>query len=399
MKILILTVTAGEGHNSTAKGIKSALEGMVCANGDEIEAVVLDTFDYLSPELAKFISEGYLFVTERAKYAYKIGYNLAEKRSKRDKPPFNITSYAMAGDLARYINSYNFDAIVFTHPFAGILLNVMKQSGTVTVPTLGILTDFTFHPYWEDCVANDYVVVPDKLLIPQGLRKGFRESQILPYGIPIKPEFTQKLDKAEARRKLGLDPGKLTLLLMGGSMGYGNMSENLRKIDGCRLERDFQIICVCGNNREMKEEVDSTAKFSSHVILSTGFVNYISDIMDASDCIITKPGGLTTSESLVKGLPMIIVNPIPGQEERNAQFLVNTGCAMVTSKTYPIEECVYQLALSETRISVMKSSIAEIAKPNSTSDVCSFIRDLAMTPATSDQTQEPVDDRIYFDLK
>ncbi len=252
MKILILTVTAGEGHNSTAKGIKSALEGMAAENGDEIEAVVLDTFDYLSPELAKFISEGYLFVTERAKYAYKWGYSLAEKRSKRDKPPFNITSYAMAGDLARYINSYSFDAIVFTHPFAGILLNVLKQSGAVTIPTLGILTDFTFHPYWEDCVKNDYVVVPDRLLIPQGLRKGFRAEQILPFGIPIKPEFVQKIEQGEARRKLGLDPGKLTLLLMGGSMGYGNMSENLRKIDACKLERDFQIICVCGNNREMK---------------------------------------------------------------------------------------------------------------------------------------------------
>ncbi len=399
MKILILTVTAGEGHNSTAKGIKTALEGMACENGEETEAVVLDTFDYLSPELAKFISEGYLFVTERAKYAYKLGYNLAEKRSRKDKPPFNITSYAMAGDLARYINSYSFDAIVFTHPFAGILLNVLKQSGAVTVPTLGILTDFTFHPYWEDCTANDYVVTPDRLLTPQGLRKGFMEKQILPLGIPIKPEFTKKLGKAEARMKLGLSPDKLTLLLMGGSMGYGNMSENLRKLDACRLPRDFQIICVCGNNREMKEEVDAAAKFSEHAILSTGFVDYISDIMDASDCIITKPGGLTTSESLVKGLPMIIVNPIPGQEERNAQFLTNTGCAMTTSKVYPIEECVYQLALSSTRIETMKSSIAEIAKPRSTADVCAFIRTLALTPVTSDQVPAADDERIYFDLK
>ncbi len=399
MKILILTVTAGEGHNSTAKGIRAELERMSAENGDEIEAVVLDTFDYLSPELAKFISEGYLFVTERAKYAYRIGYNLAEKRSRKDKPPFNITSYAMAGDLTRYINSYSFDAIVFTHPFAGILLNVLKKSGAIAVPTLGILTDFTFHPYWEDCTYNDYVVVPDKLLIPQGLRKGFSKSQILPLGIPIKPEFITKLDKTEARRKLGLDPGRLTLLLMGGSMGYGNMSENLRKIDKCSLERDFQIICVCGNNREMKEEVDTVSKFSTHNILSTGFVDYISDIMDASDCIITKPGGLTTSESLVKGLPMIIVNPIPGQEERNAQFLTNTGCAMVASRTCPIEECVYQLALSESRISVMKLSISEIAKPNSTSDVCSFIRNLALTPTTSDQLSEPDDGRIYFDVE
>ncbi len=399
MKILILTVTAGEGHNSTANGIKAELERLAGEKSDEFEAIVLDTFDYLSPELAKFISEGYLFVTERAKYAYKIGYTLAEKRKQKDRPPFNLTSYAMAGDLARYISQCSFDAIVFTHPFAGILLNVMKQSGTITIPTLGILTDFTFHPYWEDCVKNDYVVTPDRLLTPQGLRKGFRESQILPLGIPIKPEFVSSISKPEARRKLGLSPNKLTLLLMGGSMGYGNMSENLLKLDSCSFARDFQVICVCGRNLEMKEEVDEAARSSRHMILSTGFVDYISDIMDASDCIITKPGGLTTSESLVKGLPMIIVNPIPGQEERNAQFLVNAGCAMVTSKTCPLEECVYQLAISDTRISTMKSSIAEIAKPRSTHDVCSFILELALTPSTSDEIEDSGDGRIYFDLK
>lgn len=392
MNFLILSVTAGEGHNSTAKALKTALEAR------DSYCTIVDTFDYVSPELAKIISEGYLLVTERAKYAWKIGYNLAEKR-KQSEHSMNLFKYAMSDDLAKYIKSDTFDAVVFTHPFAGILLDVMKTRRMITNRTVGILTDFTFHPYWEDCTHNDYVVTPDKLLNPQGRRKGFSDEQILPFGIPIKPSFSEKMGKAEAREKLGLNKNLSTFLLMGGSMGYGNISENVKKIDACAMDRDFQLICVCGNNADMKAEVDKIAETSRHRILVTGFVNYISTIMDASDCIISKPGGLTTSESLVKGLPMIIINPIPGQEERNAIFLTNTGCAMSATKTCPIDECIYQLLMSDTRLETMSRSIAEIAKPNSTRDMCEFLLNLAHTPIIEQDGESGGENgRIYFDV-
>lgn len=392
MKFLILSVTAGEGHNSTAKAMKAELEAHDC------ECVIVDTLDYVSPELAKIISEGYLLVTERAKYAYKFGYSLAEKR-RQSEHGIGILKYAMSDDLAQFINAEDYDAIVFTHPFAGILLDVMKTHSMINRRTVGILTDFTFHPYWEDCTHNDYVITPDKLLTPQGIRKGFKKEQILPYGIPIKPSFAEKMSKEEAREKLGLDKDKATFLLMGGSMGYGNIAENVKKIDNVQVDRDFQLICVCGNNAEAKAEVDKYAKTANHKLLVTGFVNYISTIMDASDCIITKPGGLTTSESLVKGLPMIIINPIPGQEERNTQFLTNTGCAMATSKTCPLDECIYQLLMSDTRLETMKTSISEIAKPHSTADMCAFLRELAHTPFVESELGDEKDNgRIYFDV-
>lgn len=395
MNFLVLSVTAGEGHNSTAKALKAELEAL----GSECK--IVDTLDYVSPELARIISEGYLLVTERAKYAYKFGYSLAEKR-RQGEHGIGLLKYAMSDDLAHYINAESFDAIVFTHPFAGILLDVMKTHGMINMYTVGILTDFTFHPYWEDCTHNDYVITPDKLLTPQGIRKGFKSEQILPLGIPIKPSFADKMTKEDAREKLGLDKNKTTFLLMGGSMGYGNISENVKRIDSLEAERDFQLICVCGNNAEAKEEVDEIAKTARHKILVTGFVNYISTIMDASDCIITKPGGLTTSESLVKGLPMIIINPIPGQEERNTQFLTNNGCAMATSKTCPLEECLYQLIMSETRLDTMKTSIGEIAKPTSTKDMCAFLVNLAHTPHIAVEGEHKHDEndngRIYFDV-
>ena len=195
MNFLILSVTAGEGHNSTAKALKTELESL------DSYCSIVDTFDYVSPELAKIISKGYLLVTEKAKYAYKVGYSLAEKRKPNEKS-LNLFKYAMSDELARFINSDAYDAVVFTHPFAGMLLDEMKTKNMIKNRTVGILTDFTFHPYWEDCTHNDYVVTPDKLLNIQGIRKGFKTEQILPLGIPIKPSFSEKLTKEEAREKL-----------------------------------------------------------------------------------------------------------------------------------------------------------------------------------------------------
>lgn len=362
MKVLILSVTAGEGHNSTARAMKAEYErqGHTCT--------ILDTFQYISPALAEFLSEGYLLVTEKAKTAYKVGYRLAEKRKGKARPTTYLVDITMADTIADYVATEVFDFIVFTHPFAGLILDFMKQKRMLSIPTFGILTDFTFHPYWENCTHNDYVFTPAGALLMQARRKGFRDEQILPYGIPINPKFADSFPPEQAREKLGLDPSLSTILLMGGSMGYGNIAETLQKIDSLPME--FQVIAVCGNNAEMKAEVDATP--TTHRVLSTGFVDYVSLLMDASDCIVTKPGGLTTSESLAKGLPMVIVNPIPGQEERNTEFLLNNGAAAAASATCPVEECLYQLFSSPTRMQAMQSCVKALAHPHSTEEVCRF---------------------------
>lgn len=402
MNFLILSVTAGEGHNSTAKALKAELE----AGGNE--CTILDTFKYISPAIAKIISEGYLLVTEKMKGTYKFGYSLAEKRpiaSTMHKlnpnmpamEPMKLVSLSMSDDLEEFIKSDEFDVIIFTHPFSGIMLDILKSKGSITNHTVGILTDFTFHPYWENCTANDYVVTPDRLLMHQARRKGFRDEQVLPLGIPINPKFSSSTEKPKARRKLGLDPEKVTILVMGGSMGYGNIADNVASIDSMPFDRDFQMITVCGNNADAKAEMDEFAKKSKHKILVTGFVDYVSLLMDASDVIITKPGGLTTSESLAKGLPMIIVNPIPGQEERNTEFLLNNGCAMASSKTRTLEECIYQLLTSDVRLNAMRECISTIAKPHSTRDLASFVVDLGHTPIIECAPDKRVKKQIYFD--
>ncbi|MBO5218547.1 MAG: galactosyldiacylglycerol synthase [Clostridia bacterium] len=366
MKALVLSITAGQGHNSTGKALCAYLESIGC------EAEMLDTFNYVNRILGETVSRGYLIAASNAKLAYKGAYRLAEKRkkSRTDVSPTRATGSIMAKKLLKYINNYDPDVIICTHIFAGIIMDVLKAKRETRAKTIGILTDFAFHPYWEEGLNLDYVVTPNELITAQALKKGFTPSQILPIGIPIHPKFARSMPKEEARAELGLDLTKRTVLLMSGSMGYGSIEETVRKLDGVPF--DFQLITVCGNNAEAKAKID--AMQTKKRILNLGYVNYVDKLMDAADCIISKPGGLTTSEAMAKRLPMIIVDPIPGQEDRNTEFLTNNGAAMAVSHTAPLDEVLYQMLADPRRIEVMRAAIDIIRKPNSTRDICEFAK-------------------------
>lgn len=365
MRVLIMSVTAGGGHNSTAAAIEAGLR----AGGAECH--VLDTLKYINSLLDFTVSEGYLFVTKRLKKLYGSSYRAAEKRRSTGDgmSAARLEWSILSRKLRVYLDEYDPDVIVFTHIFVGIMLDHIKEKWGLRAKTVGILTDFAFHPYWEEAKHLDFVVTADKTLDYQAFGKGYKPEQILPLGIPVNPKFAVKHDKTEMRKKLGLDPGKPVVLFMGGSMGYGNMADNVKRLDG--LDRDFQIIAVCGSNKKALETMKAT-EFKKKV-LSFGFVKNVDELMDASDFLITKPGGLTTSEALSKRLPMIIVNPIPGQEDQNTEFLLNNGAAAAVTKGYPLEEAVYNLVTSPERIRNMEDAISILRKPNATNDICRFV--------------------------
>lgn len=369
MKALVLSITAGGGHNATAKAICEYLESIGC------HAEMLDTFEYLNHALGEAVSRGYLLMAKNAKLVYKGGYRLAEKRTKSstEYSPTRTAGKILSKKLAKYIADYDPDVIICTHIFPAIILDVMKKKGKLRAKTIGVLTDFMFHPYWEEGCNLDFVVTPNEQLFSQALKKGFKESQILPMGIPIHPKFSDNSrSKAQARAELGLDINTRTVLLMSGSMGYGNIENTVKALDS--VPYDFQIITVCGNNHVAKVSID--AMKTKKRILNLGFVDYVDKLMDASDCIISKPGGLTTSEAMAKRLPMVIVDPIPGQEDRNTEFLTNNGVAMAVTATTPLDEVIYQLLANPKRVEVMQDAIDLIAKPNSTRDICELAKAL-----------------------
>lgn len=365
MNILILTITAGHGHNQTAKSIAD----YAASHGHN--PLILDALEYINPLLKDSLNKAYLLSTSFSPKAYGKLYTMAEHKETSNSPlaPQNVTSSLLSKKIIKFIKSFNPDAIICTHVFTAKFVSDIKADG-ITAPTFGIVTDFTLHPFWNE-TNIDYYVIPNEFLTYQTVEKGIPEEKILPIGIPITSKFGKKIDKKLTREILGIED-KTTILMMSGSMGYGNIFKQLEAI--CKLPYDFQIITICGNNKRMKNKIDSHS-FSKKVY-NIGFSDKVDVYMDACDFIITKPGGLTVSEALAKEVPMVLTNPIPGQEFRNSEFLVNMGAAMTNSKTYPIEEVVAQILTNPEKLEIMKKGIGLIRKPEASKTLIEFIEKL-----------------------
>ena len=363
MKILVLTLSTGQGHNQTAH----ALSEYFTSRGEE--SVVLDVYKYISPFLSDSVEKGYLVSTSHIPKLYGKLYRFAEKRDDKERTVslYKLFNSVLGIKFAKYVSEYQPDAIITTHVFAALMMSAMEDKLPNAV-TIGVITDFTLHPFWGH-TDLDYYVTASHLLSHACIKKGIDAEKILPFGIPIDPKFSKSVPKTEARRVLGMDDHD-TVMVMMGSMGFGNVTNLVKEIDS--LDLDFQIICVCGKNRRALRKVEAL-KNTKHKIYSYGFVDNVDVMMDASDFIVTKPGGLTTSECMAKGLPMMLINPIPGQEDRNMEFLTNNGLAMNITSTYPLDEAIYQFLSNEKRREMLGDAIKYIGKPESVKTLGEFI--------------------------
>ncbi len=357
-----MSVRAGYGHHSTAMAMIEKFEkyGHTCD--------MLDIFDYINPKLGNTIQDGYLFLTKYMSSPYGMVYgSMAEVDTPCKK--YSVTallSKYVSKKLRAYVRVYKPDLIIGTHSYAGVVMSIMRSEGVTDCPLIGIVTDFTVHPFWES-TRLDYYVIPDKRLSYEMMRKGIGREKLLPFGIPIRSQFESRMPKEEAREKLGIENRK-TVLLMMGSMGYGNIKKTLLDIDGC--DEDFQLLCICGSNARMKRAID---KYSwKKNVRAYGFVDTIYEMMDAGDVIISKPGGLTTSEALAKGLPMICINPIPGQEDRNQMFLLNNGVAMAVNESYTMSDALHQIFGDSERLGELETCVKRMGKPYAARELYEF---------------------------
>ncbi len=366
MKALILSISTGQGHHATGQAIENAFKQK------GVECEILDAYEYIEPILSHLVSKGYLLSTAYAKKISSKLYDIAVKKNKPLKKYSvpKITNTVWAKDLKNYIDETKPDVIICTHVLSAILVNIMAEKQWIdTVITVGIVTDFTVHPLWEEASLLDYYVTPSDLLEFQLEKKGLDIGKMLPIGIPIKPKFSNRMDRMEARKQLGLDLHKHTILLMSGSMGYGKIDESIERLD--RLKLELQVMVVCGNNKKMYRKAKDLVTEKQFDIY--GYVDNVDVMMDAADCIVTKPGGITTSEAIAKGLPMIMVNPIPGHEMRNAEFMLNNGLALYATKSFPLDEAVFSLFQHPERINYLRATIEIYARQHSAQRLCDYL--------------------------
>ena len=364
MKILFLSVTAGQGHNQAAKGIMQRMtdRGHSCK--------LIDTLDYIEPMLGEAVDKGFRALVANMPKAFGVGYNMAQRAEENFEITTRVTqlvSDVACRRLIEVFESFQPDVVVCTHCMAAQIASSVYGMGKCNAARIGILTDYTLHPYWKG-VNLDALVTPSEQLHYGIMQAGMPERILKPCGIPIDPKFGKVIDKAEARKSIGI-PDMPTVLIMGGSMGNGDVVSAIERLD--QLPLDFQMVVVCGSNEKLKSKLDEMLTVKKLTVY--GYSKVVDVLMSASDLIVTKPGGLTVSESIAKALPMVLIDPIPGQEERNMDFLTNHGMAMRTSKYVTVDAVVWQLLSHPERRELMLKAQAIFGKPNATDDLQALI--------------------------
>lgn len=322
-KILILSVSAGAGHMRAAEAIRA----QALASNAPVEAIHLDAMDFVTPAFRKLYTDFYIKLVDKAPTLWGYLYNqthVAQPDSTMERLRRKVERMN-AGALLRKIGEARPDAIVCTHFLPAEMLSRLIRRGELQCPVWVLVTDFDLHRLWVHEGMAGYFVANEE--VAYRLRaQGIDADRIHVTGIPIMPAFTQPLDRPTCAAEFGLAPGRTTFMLMGGGAGMGQLAGVAERL--LALPGDFQLIVLAGKNAKALADLKLLAERHPRRLFPQGFTHQVERLMACADLIVTKPGGLTTSECMAMGLPMVVNAPIPGQEERNADYLLEQGVAL-----------------------------------------------------------------------
>ncbi len=359
--VLLLTANIGGGHNAAANALKSYAK----KNNYNINISVVDYLEYIDPQLSKLSSTTYEVCAKNIPQLYKVLYNANNTSIKKDiifsRPLFNFKSKAL-------INEYKPDIVICNHPFIVPEIINTRSTNKFTYSVFVLMTDLDFHEGWVYPGVDRYIVSNNFMHIKL-LQKDIPNDKICCYGIPTSYKFVEEKDKTQARKELNLRD-MTTVLLIGGSFGAGKIQKVFKQIASSKL--DIQIVVIAGKDVSLKNDLLKVSNMYDKPIKILGYTNQMSLYMDAVDILITKPGGLTITEAMIKCVPMIIINPIPGQEEENADFLLNKGISVLANNKN-ISLVLMDLLKDKERIQDMKQNSARYAKPNACKDILNLI--------------------------
>lgn len=370
-KILIFYGSYGGGHLSAARNIKDYIE----SNYTHCNIELVDCIEYINKSLNKFTTKAYTDFSKNARWIWKQIYYGAENGGLSKIS--NSINKIMAIKLNKLIQDFDPDIIISTHPFSSQMCAVLKKSKKINCILATVMTDYAPHNQW--LVAHEFVnfyFVAHEGMKNELIKRGVDTKKIYATGIPLSNRFLLHYDKTKILSEYNLSPDKKTILFFaGGEYGFGkdktfNMLKSI--IDHFSF---LQVIAIAGRNQKMKERfdelVEETNSQNSVKILS--YTNQVPELMSVSDLVITKPGGLTTTESLASGLPLIVIDPLPGQEEENAKFLEENNAGIWIKSKDNIKNILNDIFSNPQKLHDMKIKTRLIAKKNSTKDICEIL--------------------------
>jgi processive 1,2-diacylglycerol beta-glucosyltransferase len=384
--VLILSASAGAGHVRAGQALERAF-----VESGAIQAVHhIDTLEFTNPLFRRLYSKAYIDMVNAMPEVLGWIYDVSDKPDWDDRLKVALEKLNTV-PFIKMLERYQPDLTVCTHFLPAEIISWLIRKGTLTRTRLAIVvTDFDVHAQWIcSDFAHYFVALDETRAHLEAL--GIPAERITVSGIPIDPAFAVPRDRTALRVKYKLRQDGVVILVSAGGFGVGKIESLVTPL--LRLRHAAQIVAICGRNEELKARLDHLAAGlapRSRVALKVvGYTTEMDEYMAAADLVVGKPGGLTTSEALARGLVFVIVSPIPGQEERNADHLLEEGAAIRCNNLPVLAYKIDRLLDDPARLAAMQANVRRLARPRAAQEIVAKLLTLKDDPLQGEVTRAP----------
>lgn len=367
-RILVLSASVGAGHMRAAQGVELALRELAP------EAIVenVDVLTLATQGFRRLYGKAYLDLVNKAPHMLGYFYDLLDEPTRRGTRSSPLLLALEKLNLRPFLKLLDdaWDRIVCTHFLPAEIIANRCAKGEMSTPHFTVTTDFETHRLWVHQPCDHYFTATEEgkaYLASCGVPAG----DITVAGIPIHPLFSQPKERAACIRNQGLSGDRPIVLQLAGGFGVGPIKKILDGI--LSLETPVEVAVVCGRNAQLKKDLDRRRPPGRHRLKVIGFTDQMDELLAAADVVLSKPGGLTTSEVLARGAAMAIINPIPGQEFRNSDYLLENGAAIKINNVATLPMKLEALLRDPDRLSALKANARRLGRPQAAFDVARFV--------------------------
>lgn len=382
-RILILSASVGSGHVKAADALAKAFR----ARPDVEEVLSDDSLDHTNVLHKQLYSTLYKRLSALLPEFLGWWYESSDDPWVSDKSRLMV-DLPQALPLINLVREFKPDSIICTHFMPAGVLSHLIGKGQLEAELGIVVTDYHFHAFWITRAFHWYFAAQEEDKIHmEGL--GLPGDRIHVAGIPVEPEFALPVDRAAVLQRYGLQPDRPTLLIAGGTLGLGPAKAVVRRL--LQLDRNFQAIVVCGKNDELRRDIRELITGREDRFRVLGYTKEMPDLLGAATLLLSKPGGLTTAEALARGLPMVVLDPIGGQEERNSDVLLEAGAAVKCTEVTVLNHKLERLLDDPARIAAMSENARRLGRPNAAGDVARIVVESPpRKPATISRSREKI---------
>ncbi len=358
--VLILSASVGAGHMRAAEAVEQALKQLV----PEARVTTLDVLEMTNAIFRRVYGKFYIDLVNRAPHVLGYFYDMLDQPSISPNNPgdrlrlalqkLNLTSFM------RFLKSQPWDLVINTHFLPAEIIASLRIQGEFTAPQVTVTTDFDTHRLWvnQPCERYFTATTEGSLYLEHW---GVPAGTTFATGIPVHPVFCEAKDRNACLARHGLDGSRPIVLQLAGGFGVGPIAKFFQAILETKVP--IQLVAVAGRNETLKAELEKLPVPAPHLVKVLGFTKEIDELMNVADLVVSKPGGLTTSETLARGAVMVIVNPIPGQESRNSDYLLENGAAIKVNNVATMAHKLTQLLTDKERMASLRANVERLARP------------------------------------